>query len=290
MCEGSCQKWFHRYCAGVSASCYRALSSSSSPFICWVCSQELHRTVVGQLQAEIAALREEVLELRNNSDRNQSWTKVVSKRTQAAMGPLMKKSPSRERNPPARPSRPSPASRSESQRNDGKRARQSRHQVQVEGKRKIWGTWPTTTVAAVRNSIKAVTNVENLTIKRKYKISSRSGSNDESSARKTKWWFLVSGNEEYLKKLQEKWPAVRVQTGWSLEPVFCFEEGVSTQQAGESNTSNPILQPRNETIMLESSCNQPSDTDTAETTENHDDLESTQSSPNNATAPNSSQD
>ena len=71
MCEGSCQKWFHCYCTGVSTSCYRALSSSSSPFICWVYSQELHRTIVGQLQAEIAALREEVLELRNNSDPNQ---------------------------------------------------------------------------------------------------------------------------------------------------------------------------------------------------------------------------
>ena len=68
----------------------------------------------------------------------------------------------------------------------------------------------------------------------------------------------MSGNEEYFKKLQEKWPTVRVQTGWSLEPVFCFE-GVPPQQAGELNTSNPILQPRNDTTMMESSCNQPSD-------------------------------
>ena len=91
------------------------------------------------------------------------------------------------------------------------------------------------------------------------------------TALKTKWWFLVSGNEEYLKKLQEKWPAVRVQTGWSLESVFCFE-GEPSQQAGESNTSNPQLQPRNDTLTMESNGNQSSDTNTSETRENHDDL------------------
>ena len=91
------------------------------------------------------------------------------------MGPQMKKCPSQERNSPARLSKPP---RSENQQNDDKRTKQPHHQIKVEGKRKIWGTWPTTTVAAVRNFIKAVTSVENMTIKQKYKTSSRPGSGD----------------------------------------------------------------------------------------------------------------
>ena len=76
LCEGSCQKWFHRYCAGVSESCFRSLSTSSTPFVCWVCSQELHRTVVSQLQAEITALCVELRELRSDKEASQ-WSKVV---------------------------------------------------------------------------------------------------------------------------------------------------------------------------------------------------------------------
>ena len=58
----------------------RSLSNISSPFVCWLCSQELHHTIVSQLQAEIAALREEVVELHcdiKKADRPQR-SKVVA--------------------------------------------------------------------------------------------------------------------------------------------------------------------------------------------------------------------
>ena len=71
-CEGAYQKWFHRYCAGVPKYHHTILSNSSTPFLCWVCSQRLHHAVVSQLQAKISALEEtlttinsEVTELRS---------------------------------------------------------------------------------------------------------------------------------------------------------------------------------------------------------------------------------
>ena len=63
-CEGTCQKWFHRYCAGISLSHFQELASSAKPFVCLSCSQNVHQAVVCQLQAEISALKAEVRELR----------------------------------------------------------------------------------------------------------------------------------------------------------------------------------------------------------------------------------
>ena len=48
-----------------------------------------------------------------------------------------------------------------------------RPKVEVKGKRKVWGTLSTTTVAAVKNAIKIISKVEGLEIKRKYIVSKR---------------------------------------------------------------------------------------------------------------------
>ena len=287
MCEGSCQKWFHRYCAGVSASCYRILSSSSTPFVCWMCSQKLHSTVVGQLQAEISALREEVLELRNSTAPSK-WTTVVSRRTHAAN--VSQPSP-QERNLPPSSTKPSCSA---TQHNASQRTRSShrRNAVRVEGKRKVWGTWPTTT-SAVKSSIGAVTSVENLMVKRKYKTFSRTDGGNP--VRKTKWWFVISGNEESLQQLQEKWSAVKSQTGWTLEPVFIYDEAhqppQTMQQANELST--PISQQaRNGHDAMEANRSLhslPSNAGTPEATK-EDALESSQSALlNNSSASESSQ-
>ena len=50
-CEGVCQRWLHRWCAGVTSERYVVLSSIEDPSLCPSC------TVAGQ-QADIACLRE----------------------------------------------------------------------------------------------------------------------------------------------------------------------------------------------------------------------------------------
>ena len=56
-CEGTCQKWYHRLCAGVSKFHYDELADSPRAFICWLCSDSLHRTVIQELQQELASLK-----------------------------------------------------------------------------------------------------------------------------------------------------------------------------------------------------------------------------------------
>lgn len=259
LCEGSCQKWFHRYCAGVSVSCYKTLSTSSAPFVCWVCSQELHRAVVSQLQAEIAALKEEVSELRKkelNSHLDfdtRPWTDVVSRgQRKTAVSALKSKSVAQGqtvqnvgiRSQPPSSSRsatvnPKPPTKS---RGAGQHNRPSKR---IEGKRKIWGTMKTTSVAAVKNSLKVITKIESdsLSIKRKYKTCT---SGDGDTVRVSKWWFVVSGDEDFLQQLQKEWPSVKLQTNWSLEPVFCFDDSctpphLSTHNACPDPTVVPTL-------------------------------------------------
>ena len=55
-CEGSCQKWYHRLCAGVSKYHYDKLADSPNPFICWLCSDNLQKAVIHELQQELATL------------------------------------------------------------------------------------------------------------------------------------------------------------------------------------------------------------------------------------------
>ena len=51
--------WFHRSCAGVPLSHFKDLANSDKPFVCILCSQNVHQAVVCQLQSEIAELKTE---------------------------------------------------------------------------------------------------------------------------------------------------------------------------------------------------------------------------------------
>ena len=62
-CEGICQLKFHRYCAGISVSHFKRLTSSSSPFVCSACSQTLQEAKVSQLLSEVADLKAQIASL-----------------------------------------------------------------------------------------------------------------------------------------------------------------------------------------------------------------------------------
>ena len=78
LCEGSCKRWLHRWCAGVHKEDYASLSSSAEAFVCRSCSltlllkqmKSLSQTVeslkvtVGSLQGSVASLQSEVLQLK----------------------------------------------------------------------------------------------------------------------------------------------------------------------------------------------------------------------------------
>ena len=62
-CEGGCNLWFHRYCAGVSASYFAELSNSPEPFVCYACYQRSQLAATKQLQSEVAHLKGEITKL-----------------------------------------------------------------------------------------------------------------------------------------------------------------------------------------------------------------------------------
>ena len=48
LCEGSCNAWLHRYCAGVTVSQYAALQDSPLPF-CTTCFQLKQAAVIKEM-------------------------------------------------------------------------------------------------------------------------------------------------------------------------------------------------------------------------------------------------
>ena len=64
LCEGNCQKWLHRWCAGVHKENYRDLASSDKPFVCPSCSLAEHRRMITTLLETVEYLKEEVKQLK----------------------------------------------------------------------------------------------------------------------------------------------------------------------------------------------------------------------------------
>ena len=118
----------------------------------------------------------------------------------------------------------------------------------VEGKRKVWGTLRTTTATAVKNTIRTIIKIEGLDVKRKYHVKkTRQDSSRGPNIQLSKWWFVVSGEENTLELLERKWSAVNYQTNWTLEPVlsYCDSELVIVSQPGDGGqvSNQPTLQP-----------------------------------------------
>ena len=80
-CEGHCQGWLHRCCAGVSSKQFSALSDSEDPYLCTICSQQVMRDTIKELKESVSALQMEVkalrLELKNSTQSTSSATPVA---------------------------------------------------------------------------------------------------------------------------------------------------------------------------------------------------------------------
>jgi hypothetical protein len=74
-CDGTCQEWVHRHCAGLSMTSFKAVSSSSAPFLCPRCiiaqqSQEISvlKSSMAELSVEVDALKAQFASLVRHSD------------------------------------------------------------------------------------------------------------------------------------------------------------------------------------------------------------------------------
>ena len=57
-CEGTCQKWLHRWCAGVHKDNFAIIAASSKPFVCPSCCLAEHRQLITTLIATVETLKE----------------------------------------------------------------------------------------------------------------------------------------------------------------------------------------------------------------------------------------
>ena len=243
-CEGACQKWYHRYCAGISLSHFTKLANSAKPFVCTTCCQDMQQAVVCQLQAEVASLKAEVRELRavleesahvntkngetttslatevqqlkatvnevlqtESKSNGRTWTEVVRRgRRQQTPGQQAARGQTRSATRYATSHGGSSSTKGGEQRDPGP------PKVKTVGVRRIWGTLKSSPTTAVASVLKKCTTVgTKLTVKRKFKTS---------DAGKMKWWFLVKGTEGDLVKLEGEWPKVKLQTSWKLEDCY----------------------------------------------------------------------
>ncbi len=64
LCEGICQGWMHRTCAGIPKPVFQAVSSSSSPFLCLYCRNSKHEEDISVLENTIKDLKGEIINLK----------------------------------------------------------------------------------------------------------------------------------------------------------------------------------------------------------------------------------
>ena len=65
-CNGSCQQWLHRYCAGVNAKCYKEIKEKGSSFLCYSCSDALHMQEITMLKDSVELLKQELAVLKES--------------------------------------------------------------------------------------------------------------------------------------------------------------------------------------------------------------------------------
>ena len=190
-CEGPCAQWFHRYCAGVTATQFQLLSNSPETFLCYACFQQAHRAKVSSLEEKVASLTAEIVEIKSALERldsasseNASWSTVVKRGKGKGSGTIESnviKTKTRELGSTsvtktrARGGELNTVCVSNIKIN-GK----SSNKVKVNGARRVWGTMRNCTTNAVSFAISKLCGITPSKMKRKFK------KND--SGRLVKWW------------------------------------------------------------------------------------------------------
>ena len=266
-CDGSCQCWFHRCCAGVSQARYKLISESPEPYLCPTCTFDRQQAVIQDLQSNVQALTEEILQVKasletllkvpsctytapgpaaGGEDREKGavssklcWNVVASrKKGTKTKGGFVSSSCMPPKNNVAN---------STSRRSGCGSAQSNKHAVSgtkevFTGVRRIWGTMKACTVPTVIKSITRLTGIgSNVQVKRKYKT------NDKGKV--VKWWYILRAEEAVLNQLEQEWEKVQLQTLWKLEPCYKLPIHPPAQESTQLDT--PASQSENVNIPTE---------------------------------------
>ena len=73
---GDCQQLLHRYCAGVSLSCYKEMKREGDSFYCYGCSERRNKRDLAVLKHTVELLKQEIAELKKTLSQVQSESNV----------------------------------------------------------------------------------------------------------------------------------------------------------------------------------------------------------------------
>ena len=80
-CEGQCEAWFHRKCAGISKKVYESTSESDNPFYCILCLQTYFNNEISQLKQQISVLVSKIPNLAEDKGDQQPHPVELSSQT-----------------------------------------------------------------------------------------------------------------------------------------------------------------------------------------------------------------
>lgn len=268
-CEGSCDKFFHRYCAGISKGHYQDLLTSSTPFVCLVCTQQLYKAELSNLHSEIAALKQELCDIRKSIQEAGATNRGTVQELITQVDELRSTVTTQ---PQAASPRPDATNQHSSKKSRAQRKKCLRradlHKAQCEsavpsatrekesvpGSRKLWGTLRAATASVVSSTIGKLTTVgKHVEVKRKYKLRPNGSTNNRNS----KWWFILRGSEDVLKELEGEWERVQLQTNWQLMPCLKYVDNPPPDQPGIPTSpvvpteQSPITESNQNTIQID---------------------------------------
>ena len=240
-CEGSCQAWLHRCCAGLTRTRFAELSDDSRPFYCPSCASDKHTHELAELKSAVAALVLEVEQLKSTvhtlttvqpaEGAERTWSQVVQKKRKPkkprqALGADQSAEERARKRTSVSDQRLSgagePRGRSHEQAPPSQKEK-------VVGARRIWGTMKTTTVATVTSALSRLTSVGGrLQIRRKFKTT---------TGNRSRWWFVVRGSEEDLCNLENEWDRINIQTSWKLEVCYKLVENPPPQDQDQASAN-----------------------------------------------------
>lgn len=65
-CEGACQRWLHRSCAGLPDPAFDLIRNSDESFYCFPCAMAVHKSEVKELRSVVDALSKELTDLKSS--------------------------------------------------------------------------------------------------------------------------------------------------------------------------------------------------------------------------------
>ena len=235
-CEGACKRLMHRFCASVTVEQYQELTAKEAEFLCPTCCRAKQQLEIDNLSGEVTALKLELAQLKEavtilsqkqkqaETTVEDTWTTVNHEggrdrrhtyASRAAQKAGNAKKHGRNGAGAMSLSTPHELSTGIVPTSSLKGVQAAQHEIEKEkvfGARRIWGTMKSTTPGAISSALKKLTTVgDQVSIKRKHR---------QLASGRTRWWFVLKGEEQVLTQLEDEWECVCLQLSWKLEPCF----------------------------------------------------------------------